>query len=207
MICAILLAAGRSERMGTQKLLLPFGPQQTVIGHVADQLLASPIDRVFAVVGPADAANIERALGDPVPDDRLTVVTNPDPANDMLSSVRFGLRSLPQECDAALVALGDQPSITSALVRQMLDAFRQAGRGIVVPLYAGKRGHPIVFSTCYRDEVLASYDDVGLRGLLAAHPQDVFELNVASSSVLSDMDYPEDYRRELDAMQRGRAGN
>ena len=156
-----------------------------------------------AVVGPADAASIARALATPTPSERLTVVINPEPAGDMLSSVRCGLRSLPRECDAALVALGDQPSITRALVSQMLNAFRAAGRGIVVPLYAGKRGHPIVFSLRYRDEVLTRYDDVGLRGLLAAHPQDVFELDVADSWVLSDMDYPEDYSRELGAIERG----
>lgn len=203
MICAILLAAGRSERMGTQKLLLPFGPQQTVIGHIAGQLLASPVDLVFAIVGTADAANIGRALTGASRNKRLKVVANPDPAGDMLSSVRCGLRSLPQECDAALVTLGDQPSITSALVSQMLRAFKGAGQGILVPLYGGKRGHPILFSLSYRDEVLGSHDDVGLRGLLAKHPQDVFELNVANASVLADMDYPEDYRRELGAIERG----
>jgi len=198
MNCAIILAAGRSRRMGVQKLLLPFGGR-TVIGRIAGEILRSPVDQVFVVVG-QDAARIADALDG----QRVVLVTNPDPDGEMLSSVRCGLRVVPDDCEAVLVALGDQPTVTADLVGRMLQAFRASGRGIVVPVYGGRPGHPILFSTRYRQEVLTRYDQVGLCGLRQAHPDDVLELCVTSPSVLGDMDCPEDYRRELAKLLGGR---
>lgn len=208
MICAIVLAAGLSRRMGAQKVLLPFGPPprqasgdagaggKTVITHIVDQLLASKVDKVCVVTG-HQAERIRQELSSrPV-----SIVDNPEYESGMLSSVRRGLRALPKQCKTVLVAIGDQPSITSKLVDSMIQSFETSGKQILVPCYDGKRGHPILFSVHYRQEILMCYDDVGLRGLLHTHPEEVFELTVSSSSVLSDMDVPEDYRRELSAMQ------
>ena len=196
MICAIVLAAGSSRRMGVQKLLLPFGGK-TVITHIVDQLLASALDAVHVVVG-SQAEQVSRELSGR----SISIVTNADYESGMLSSVRCGLRSLPRRCRAVLVTLGDQPSITSQLVNQMLQTSANTAKPILVPLYNKKRGHPVLFSTAYRDEILSGYDDVGLRGLLHAHPDDVFELVVSTASVLSDMDYPADYLRELASIKR-----
>jgi molybdenum cofactor cytidylyltransferase len=115
----------------------------------------------------------------------------------MLSSVRCGLRALPESCEAVLVALGDQPGIREDVVRAVLQAFAASGKGIVVPVHEGRRGHPLLFASRYVAEVLSKHDDVGLRGLLAEHPGDVFELPSPSPCVLSDMDTPEDYRRAV----------
>jgi molybdenum cofactor cytidylyltransferase len=201
MICAIIPAAGQSRRMGVQKHLLPFGVT-TVIGHIVDQLRQGGIDEVCVVVG-HQADRIAAALaGRPV-----HIVHNPDyRQTEMLSSVRCGLRALPKACEAILMALGDQPSITAELVRAMTESFSAAGKGIVVPIHGGQRGHPLLFAQRYCGEILTGYEEVGLRGLLAAHPEDIFELHVATSAVLSDMDYPEDYRRELARLgeKRGR---
>ena len=191
MICAIVLAAGESRRMGSQKLLLPFG-KTTVIGHVVDELLRSELDGVYVVVGHEGKRISEELSGR-----SGTIVTNPDYKLGMLSSVRCGLRAIPQQCDKVLIALGDQPAITSELVNELVHSSSTTGKGIVVPLYRGKRGHPILFSTRYRDEVLTSYDNAGLRGVLQAHPDDIFELTVPTPAVLSDIDSPDDYRREL----------
>jgi len=191
MIGAIVLGAGASRRMGAQKLLLPFGAT-TVIGHIVDELLNSAIDEVFVVVG-HDADRI----ADELASRSVTIVTNPDYAAGMLSSVRCGLQALPERCQTVLVALGDQPAITAAVVDEMLHAFAKAGKGILVPVYGGQRGHPILFAQRYRDEILSRYDDVGLRGLPRAHPDDLCELSVSTATVLSDMDSPHDYRRAL----------
>jgi len=191
MICAVVLAAGLSHRMGVQKLLLPFSGK-TVIAHIVDTLLASTIDEVHIVVGHQAERIISELSGRAV-----SVVNNPDYNSGMLSSVRCGLRSLPEDCRAVMVVLGDQPSITAGLVDQMLQYFTTTGENILVPIYKGKRGHPIVFSSHYRDEILTQYGDVGLRGLLHSHPNDIYELTVSDASVLCDMDYPEDYRREI----------
>lgn len=205
MICAIVLAAGRSRRMGVQKLLLSFG-KTTVILHIVDQLLDSVIDEIHLVVGYEASRIAEQISGRPV-----SIVTNPDYESGMLSSVRCGFQSLPQHCDAVLVALGDQPAITCELVNEMIQSFGAGHTAykkvnkwrqpycvkILVPLYRGKRGHPILVSTQYRNEIMTCYDDVGLKGLLSSHPEDIFELNVSTSGVLSDIDVPEDYQREL----------
>lgn len=191
MICAIVLAAGLSSRMGVQKLLLPFGGK-TVISHIVDQLLASTVSEVNVVVG-HQAERISAELSGRA----VSIVNNPNYKSGMLSSVRCGLQSLPEKCRAVMVVLGDQPSITSELIDKMLQSLAATEKSILVPLHKGKRGHPILFSSLYRDEILTQYDDVGLRGLLHGHCDDIFELAVSTASVLCDMDCPEDYRREL----------
>jgi len=191
MICAVVLAAGLSSRMGAQKLLLPFGGK-TVISHIVEKILASNVDEVYVVAGhQADRTSTELSGLD------VSIVNNPNYESGMLSSVRCGLNNLPEKCRAVLVALGDQPSVTAELINQMLQAFEQTEKTILVPLYQGKRGHPVLFSRQYHDEIMTDYDEVGLRGLLHGHPDEVFEMPVSTASVLSDMDYPEDYRREL----------
>ena len=191
MNCAIVLAAGLSSRMGVQKLLLPFGGK-TVISHIVDQLLASTVGEVHAVVG-HQAERISAELSGRA----VSIVNNPNYTSGMLSSVRCGLRNLPEKCRAVMVVLGDQPSITTGLIDQMLQSFAATEKNILVPLYKGKRGHPILFSSHYRDEILTQYGDVGLRGLLHGHSDDTFEMAVSTASVLCDMDCPEDYRREI----------
>jgi molybdenum cofactor cytidylyltransferase len=196
MICAIALAAGRSRRMGRQKLLLPFAGS-TVIGHIVDQIAASVVDEVCLVVGP-DSAAIRKAFANrPV-----RIAVNPEPESEMLDSVRCGLRALSAECQAVVVVLGDQPGVTAEMVNTLVAAFDGSGKGIAVPVHDGSRGHPLVFSTRYSERVLTEYDEVGLRGLLRDYPEDVLEVPVPWPAALSDMDLPEDYRRELARLQR-----
>jgi molybdenum cofactor cytidylyltransferase len=142
------------------------------------------------VVG-RDAEQIQSALAGRA----VTFVSNPDPQGDMLSSVRCGLRALPALCEAVLVVLGDQPGMTSELVAALIRAFRETGRGIVVPAHASRRGHPLLLATRFCDEVLTRYDGIGLRGLLGAHPDEILELEVSSAAALKDVDSPEDYRQ------------
>lgn len=191
MICAIVLAAGCSSRMGAQKLLLPFG-KKTVISHIIDQVLSSRVEKVYVVVGHQAEQVTGELSGKPI-----SIIHNPEYKSGMLSSVRAGLRDIPQECRGVLTVLGDQPSLTTELIDQMIQSFSLTEKKIIVPLHNGKRGHPVLFSKTYREEILTNYDDVGLRGILQAHNEDVFEMNVSNHAVLSDMDNPSDYQREL----------
>ena len=195
MIGAIVLAAGRSERFGAQKLLLPLG-DRSVIQHVVDEVQRSQTARVVVVVGP-QSGPLTEALGGR----EVEIVTNTDPAGDMLSSVRCGLRAFPPQCAGILVVPGDLPAITASLLDALLRTFATSGRGIVVPVHKGQRGHPLLFAASYRDEVLTCYDTVGLRGLLQTHSADVLELDVATPAVLMDVDRPEDFRRLTAWMQ------
>jgi len=191
MIAALVLAAGRSRRMGTQKLLLPVGGQP-LIARIVDEVLRSPVDQVFVVTG-REGERIGQALARR----RVQFVTNSDAEGEMLSSVRSGLRAVPGTCDAALVVMGDQPSIKAETISLLLQAYQTGGRGIVVPTCGGRRGHPLLFAMSYRDEILSRYDEVGLRGLLQAHREDVLEVEVAAPGILEDLDVPEDYRRTV----------
>ena len=196
MIYAIVLAAGGSRRMGAQKLMLPFDGKK-VITHIVDELLASRIDQVIVVVG-SDSDLIEGELSQR----SVGIVANPDYRRGMLSSVRCGIEVLPSECSAVMVVLGDQPAINHELVDEIILKFGKTGKGILVPCYRGKHGHPLLFMVKYREEIMTSFDETGLRGLLLSHPEDVFEMEVSDSSVLSDIDSPEDYRRETEEFDK-----
>jgi molybdenum cofactor cytidylyltransferase len=189
MVCAIILAAGRSTRMGEQKLLLPLGGK-ALIARVVDEVLASPVDEVVVVVG-SDEGEVRKALAGR----RGRFVRNTDQEGEMLSSVRRGLEALPVGCIAVLVVLGDQPSVTRDVIAELVAAFGSTDCGIVVPTHRGHRGHPLLFAAHYREEVLSHYDDVGLRGLLHAHPDDTVEVESQESGILEDMDDPGDYLR------------
>lgn len=188
MISAIVLAAGKSTRMGRQKLLLPIG-EGTVISQIVDEVLASPVAEVFVVVR-GDREAIEQALEGRT----VRFVENPHKDGDMLSSVRCGLKAMGQP-DGVLVVLGDQPQISRHVVTALIRAFGDDGDRIVVPVHQGKRGHPLLFSAVYHQEILESYDGVGLRGLMKAHADSVCEVEVDSPAVLENMNVPADYER------------
>src|SRR5947207_14072158 len=171
MVCAIILAAGKSLRMGTQKLLLPFAGQ-TVIGHDVDQVNKSSIRQTLVVT-----SGQEEKIGAALKGKRVSTVINPDRDGDMPSSIRCGLRAMPG-CEAVMILLGDQPSIRSELVGELIRIYETSNASIIVPTYRGKRGHPILFSSEYCDEVQKKFEGRGLRGLLSAHPEQVYEMKV-----------------------------
>ena len=189
MICAIVLAAGKSRRMGTQKLLLPIAGQPMIV-HVINEVLRSPVKDVLAVTGPEPAAISEVLAKLPV-----TLVINDATDGDMLSSIRCGLNALPPDCSHVLLVLGDQPGITTALITQLIAAQQLTGKPLAAPVCQGRRGHPVLLDASYRDEILSRYDDTGLRGLLHAHESDIVEVPVDDPRELEDIDLPEDYAR------------
>jgi len=197
MIAAVVLAAGRSVRMGTQKLLLPWG-RTTVLEQIVTEVVASAVDEAVVVVRPGcdEVRRVLAPLG-------VRVVENPMPDATMLDSVRAGLRAMAPSCGAAIVVLGDQPRVHRSILTGLVDAWTRTSAGVVVPVVGGHRGHPVLFSMRYRDEVLTGHDAQGLRGLLWAHPEDVLELEVADAAVLHDLDRPEDYIRETELRQPG----
>ncbi|HEY0073797.1 MAG TPA: nucleotidyltransferase family protein [Abditibacteriaceae bacterium] len=189
MIAALVLAAGQSRRMGTQKLLLPFAGQ-TVIAHLLDQIKQSHCGPVLVVVG---SNNLLHSV---LSEKEVDVVENLDAYSDMLGSVRIGLQNLSADCEAAIIMPGDFPLIQTALINQMVAVF-QARNQIVVPVHQEQRGHPLLVPRRYFHEVLHFYDDVGLRGLLQSHANDLCELKVDDAGVLQDIDVPEDYQKAL----------
>ena len=191
MIWAVILAAGESRRMGRQKLLLPFG-ETTVVGAVVGTACASRVDQVLAVLG-ADRDAVRQEI-EPL---GIDFAINEDFKMGMVSSVQAGFRALPADAEAAVVMLGDQPFLPASVVDAVVEAYRRSGKGIVVPAFQGRRGHPVLVDLKFRDEVLALDPADGLRRLMRAHPKDVFEAEVEDANILRDMDVPEDYANEL----------
>ena len=188
-VAGIVLAAGMSTRMGALKQLLPLGGRAAIewIAEVVGQRL----DEVVVVLGHR-AEEIAPLLSNyPV-----RWVVNADYQTGMLSSVQCGLRAVDPAADY-LICLGDQPRLSKAVVEQVLQARKQVGAGIILPTAHGKRGHPVLIRNAYRAEILALPPDVGLNAVTRGHPADTCELPTAEAAILTDMDTPADYQREL----------
>lgn len=192
MITAIVLAAGESKRMGRPKMLLSYG-KKTIIETVIDNIIQSKVDKVLVVLG-SDRKKIERKIKD-YPD--IKIAFNPDYSKGMLSSVQTGFQSLARGTQGVMVLLGDQPSISTAVINNIIDAFKTQKKGIILPVYKKDRGHPVLIDIKYRREVEKLSPEVGLRGLVYGHPEDILEVAVGDPEILQDIDDVEDYRREL----------
>ena len=177
--------------MGTQKLLLPFG-ETTVVEAVVATARGSRADRVMVVLG-SDADEVRKNLES----SGAAFTINEDYARGMLSSVQAGFKALGGDAEAAVVMLADQPFLPAKVVDAVIEAYRTSGKGIVIPVCRGRRGHPVLVDMKYRDEVLGLDPADGLRQLMHAHPGDIHDVGVDDANILRDMDTPEDYRATL----------
>lgn len=184
---AVILAAGSSRRMGTQKLLLPLG-KKTMIETVVDQVLSSEIEHVLVVLGPNPEKVKEALAQKPV-----KFCHNQKHEEGMLSSVICGIRSLPEGAEAALIYLGDQPGISPEVTNRVLEAYDDELYGIVIPVHNHRRGHPLLVDMKYRREIEKLDLEQGLRALRHQFPEDVLEVEVDEPGILVDIDTREDY--------------
>jgi molybdenum cofactor cytidylyltransferase len=190
-IWAIVLAAGESRRMGSPKMILPYG-DRSVIGTVIENILDSKVENIMIVLGAYRDEVLKSIKGLPV-----NHCYNADYKEGMLSSVKCGLRYLPNDYQAAIVFPGDQPMIGADVVNLIINAYLEAGKGIVIPVFGTKRGHPLLTANRYRDEILNLDGSDGLRGLARQHPEDVLEVETGDPSILKDIDTREDYLNEI----------
>ena len=189
-MAGIVLAAGRSRRMGRPKQLLPVNGV-TMVECVVTRIRPH-VAQLVVVIGHA-AEHVAAVLGNrPV---RLAV--NYDVDRGMLGSVKCGLRAAGSSWGGFLICLGDQPGVTDSLVRAILDGAGSTGKGIVIPTFSGRRGHPVYLSRQYYDQVLGLNESRGLNVVTGSHPADTLEVPVAEPAVLEDMDTPADYARLL----------
>jgi molybdenum cofactor cytidylyltransferase len=193
-IVAIILAAGRSTRMGgPNKLLAELGGKK-LVRIVTEQALASQASDVIVVTG-HQAAEVEKALDGL----KVKLVRNPDFAAGLASSVKTGIAAVPDNADGAVVCLGDMPLIDSHLVDRLIEAFApDRGNLIVVPVSDGRRGNPVLWSRRFFEELMALDGDIGARHLIARHVEAVAEVPVEGHGAFLDIDTPqalEDARR------------
>lgn len=190
---AVILAAGESRRMGRLKQVLPWG-SHTVIEAVLRAVLSAPVDEVVVVLG-HEAEAVREALRPVGGDPRLRSVFNERYPEGMLGSIQMGVGALSSDCQAFLMVLGDQPGTDPGVMARLIHAYGLGEGGILLPTFAGRRGHPALFSLRYRAEIAAIDPKVGLRQLVWNHGADVREVPVEAESVLIDLDHPSDYEK------------
>jgi molybdenum cofactor cytidylyltransferase len=186
---AIILAAGSSRRMGSQKLVLRYG-KSTIIETVIKNVLLSKVDHILVVLG-ANHKKIRNTIGDKP----VQFCHNPEHEKGMLSSVICGIRNLPEDAGSALIFLGDQPGIPPAVTNAVIEAYNENLKGIVIPVYNHRRGHPLLVDMKYRKKIEHIDLEEGLRKLRHQFPEDVLEVEVDEAGILVDIDTPEDYRK------------
>jgi CTP:molybdopterin cytidylyltransferase MocA len=187
-IAAIVLAAGRSRRMGVFKPLLPFG-DSTVVENCIGNLRAAAVEDIVVVVGHhAEEIRQQLAARD------FTFAVNPNPDSEMGESIARGVEQVNRSVRAVIIALVDHPAVPPAIITILIDEWRRGAR-LVQPEYKGRGGHPVLIDLAYRNELLALDPADGLRALFAAHRDEVKRVTVESPYVARDMDTWEDYRR------------
>jgi len=186
-IAALVLAAGRSSRMGEINKLLINIDGKPMVRRVAETALAAGARPVIAVTG-HESNKVETALAGL----SVTCVYNPDFALGLSASLKRGLEALPLTIDGVLVCLGDMPLISSADIGRILAAFDPgSGREIIVPTSSGKRGNPVLWSRRFFNEMRDLAGDTGAKHLIGAYPEAVVEVETGSDAVLTDIDTPQ----------------
>jgi molybdenum cofactor cytidylyltransferase len=203
MVSAVVLAAGMSTRMGRNKLLLTFRDKPLVV-HAVDTLLASQAGEIVVVLG-HESEKVWDQLGDyagQVPNGgqrrRVHLVKNPDYRDGLSTSVRTGVEAVSPEAEAIMIYLADQPLLEPADVDRIIAAFAAAKaehKMIVVPVFEGERGNPVILDASLRDSILGIVGDVGCKGVIKRFPEKVYTIEMENDHVVSDVDDVQAYER------------
>lgn len=192
MISGVVLAAGTSLRLGRPKQLLAYHGSP-LTQHVIDAAIAAGLDDVIVVLGErAEEMLAQLALPPPA-----RAVLNPDYLQGQSSSLRAGLRAVGPESRAAVILLGDQPTVGVEAIRAVRAEYERRGGPVVRATYGGEPGHPVLIDRSVWSYVEAIAGDVGARELLADHPDWVVPVAVAGERP-HDVDSWEDYQRLLE---------
>jgi molybdenum cofactor cytidylyltransferase len=194
-VAAIILAAGRSTRMGGPNKLLAELGGKPLVRLVTEQALASKAKGVIVVTG-HQAELVEKALQG----FDVKFVRNPDFAEGLASSVKAGVAAVRDEADGAVICLGDMPMISAQLIDHLIEAFApDRGNLIAVPVSDGRRGNPVLWSRRFFNELMTLDGDIGARHLIAKHTEAVAEVPVEGFGAFLDIDTPQ----ALEAARRG----
>lgn len=181
-ISAVILAAGKSVRMGQPKMLMPWG-ETTVLGRVIQTLQSAGVESITLVTNSAILAQI--------PTSGMEVALNDHGV--MLESIQIGLRMQNPAVEAVLVCLGDQPQISLQSIAQVCTAYFQHKARLVVPSYQMRRGHPWLIVRELWDEILSLQAPSSMRDFLNAHQTEIHYVNCDTPDILQDLDTMEDY--------------
>lgn len=196
-IGAIVLAGGMSTRMGQPKVLLPWSNGKTIIEHIIEQLIRSRVDQIVVVTGPThdEVKALLKPMGVKVSYNRSYRT------GEMLSSLKTGLRAMPDHIAATMIVLGDQPRLQPKVIYKVMKAYAEGEGHLIAPSFQMRRGHPILVSRRYWPEFFNLPRTGSPRDVINAHQDEIHYINVETDSVLRDVDTPDDYDQE-----RKRAG-
>jgi len=188
----VVLAAGKSTRMGANKLIAEIGGRP-LVRIAAEQALASRANPVIVVTG-HQREEVERAVaGLPV-----KLVDNPGFEDGLGTSLRAGIAAVPDTAAGAIVCLGDMPQVDAPLINKLIDAFDpERGALVVAPSIEGKRGNPVLWARRFFPDLMKVSGDIGARHLIGENTDAVVEVAVTGDAALTDVDTP-------DALQRVR---
>jgi molybdenum cofactor cytidylyltransferase len=187
-IAALVLAAGRSSRMPANKLLTALDGA-AVIRRTVEAAVASRAEPVIVVTGHQSELVCTALTGLPI-----TIVENVRYADGLSASLKCGVNSLPSDCDGFLVLLGDMPFVPTATLDVLIAAFDpDHGRDIIVPVQDGRRGNPVLWRASLASKFEALAGDKGAKQLMALHADLVYELEVGTDAIFTDLDTPEDF--------------
>ena len=191
-VAVLVLAAGRSTRMGGPNKMLADAEGQPLVVHAVKAALASQAVEIVVVLGHM-ADEVRAAIEKAVPaKSRLRFVTNPDFAEGLSTSVRTGIGALDKDIDAAVVQLGDMPGVGAPLLDRLMAAFSPVeGRTICVPTVGGKRGNPVLWARRFFPEMARLAGDTGAKHLIGEHADLVCEVEMAGEAAVTDIDTPE----------------
>jgi len=189
-ICGLILAAGKSERMGSVKPALKIGGV-SVIDLTTQMLKKAGLTEIFTVLG----CHRDVILQEYAAKDTVTIVDNPHYEEGMLSSVKAGVMAMLEKgnYDGFVMVPADCPAISPDTVIKVIDSFSGENK-IIKPDYHGKGGHPVLFSMEYADEIINNDFAEGLRTLIRSHNENFVRIPVEDANCLLDMDTPENYR-------------
>jgi molybdenum cofactor cytidylyltransferase len=191
-VAVLVLAAGRSTRMGGPNKMLADANGEPLIVHAVKAALESQAVEIVVVLGHM-AEQVRAAIEASIPDrPRLRFVTNPDFAEGLSTSVRTGIGALSANIDAAVVQLGDMPGVGAGLLNRLIAAFSPVeGRAICVPTVGGKRGNPVLWARRFFLEMATLSGDSGAKHLIGEHADLVCEVEMAGEAAITDIDTPE----------------
>lgn len=192
-LVAVILAAGESRRMGTPKALLPYRGK-TFIEHLLE-ITRQPRIAARRIVLGAHLDQIRAKL----PGEAASIVVNPDWRQGQLSSIQAAIRTVAADETAGLVLCPvDHPLFSPKLIAQLIDAFDSTGQLIVLPVYHGRRGHPVIFAASLYPELLAASPAIGAREVVWAHATELHEVPTEEEGVVLNINDPETLRRALE---------
>ena len=190
-VCAILLAAGESRRMGQyNKLALPVAGEVPLLQRTAQTLSASRLDEVVVVLGHEQERARELLAGLPV-----RIVVNERYQEGQMTSVYRGMQALQKPCDGVMVCLSDQPLLETHDINLLVDYFLNRPAAILVPTYCGQRGNPIIIAARHREDILKGERNLGCKRFIEKNPELVTTMEFANDHVVFDLDTAEDYAR------------